>query len=1027
MLLCFFLSGFAALLYQTAWIREFSFVFGTSSIAVAAVLAAYMSGLAAGAALAGRFLMRVKRPILVYGLLEGGVAVSAIAVPYLIRAATALCRRVLGGHATLPDEGGTALLLFFFAASFLILMIPTLLMGATLPLLTRSAVQRDDQVGPRTGLLYGLNTTGAVLGTIAAAFWLLPALGLRSTVYVGVAVNVLVFIVAARLSRGEALPDPSRAPSTSTATSPSTSTDAGAGTKLALAMLTLALASGIASFTYEVLWTRLLAHILGGSVYAFATMLATFLSGIALGSAVASRLARKREHAARYFAFAQLGIALSSAATFALLDALPGWAASVGAGGGTRHTANALIAAAILLPSATFIGATFPFVVRFVAPDGDAAGLATARTYAWNTGGAILGAVGAAFVLIPQLGYRGTLSVTVAINVTLAVIAGLALARVRRSEGVLLVAAGVAVVVASFFLSPPWRLLVTSPLTIGGETPQRQIRYYGVGRSASVLALQEAGAIRLFANGLPESVIRPPGVPSPPGGMWLATLPAMVRPDVEDMLVIGLGAGAALETVPSTVQAIEVVELEPEVVVANRVVSALRARDPLADPRVQIRVNDARGAMILTDARYDAIVSQPSHPWTAGASHLYTRDFFEQAATHLTENGVFLQWIGLVWIDEALFRTLLATLKDVFPHVHVFIPYPHEEAFFVATKAPLDWRAGARSLVQKVPAECRSLGLGGPEDLLLELAFDEAAVRALAHAAPVSRDDLNLLQTRSPALLGKPQKLEWVRTLQDEYGSRARHLDGMNTGYLTRRLLDRGDRAGAQVVLAAEQDPTQRAITSAWLAGGTRPGFAPESAAQLVTALRADLSSEAAQVAWMQNALPLHARGQAAPADLLAALTGRVRSLRDASLAMARSDWLTAATHDQTLAQFAALEPGHKTAQRLRAAWRLESRDPERCREAAALLDDLHEPGLSDLVGRAQALLYAGAHDAALNAAGAVLRHMANQGKRTLTRPEVTLVRQLQQVIAQIPETPARGMSFAAARETLAFLLGSHK
>ena len=190
---CFLLSGFAALLYQTAWLRQFSIVFGTSELAVAAVLAAYMGGLGTGAAVAGRLLGRIRRPILVYGLLEGGVALSALCVPALLDGASWLHVKALGGLLELPESGGLARPLYYLFVSFLILALPTGFMGATLPLLTRYAVRQDAQVGPRIAWLYGINTAGAVLGALTAAFLVLPALGLRATVWVGVAVNGLVF------------------------------------------------------------------------------------------------------------------------------------------------------------------------------------------------------------------------------------------------------------------------------------------------------------------------------------------------------------------------------------------------------------------------------------------------------------------------------------------------------------------------------------------------------------------------------------------------------------------------------------------------------------------------------------------------------------------------------------------------------------------------------------------------------------------------------------------------------------------
>ena len=198
---CFFLSGLAALLYQTAWLRQFSLVFGTSELAVATVLAAYMGGLALGSAIAGRYAGRVTRPVLVYGILEAGIALSALAVPLLLLAARGLYAAILGDQPAPPDAATIGQPVFYLLVAFVVLAIPTGFMGATLPLLIRYAVRTDAEVGPRVALLYAINTAGAVCGTVIAAFALLPALGLNRTVWVGVAVNVLVFFIAAALAR----------------------------------------------------------------------------------------------------------------------------------------------------------------------------------------------------------------------------------------------------------------------------------------------------------------------------------------------------------------------------------------------------------------------------------------------------------------------------------------------------------------------------------------------------------------------------------------------------------------------------------------------------------------------------------------------------------------------------------------------------------------------------------------------------------------------------------------------------------
>jgi len=589
--LCFALSGFAALLYQTAWTRQFSLVFGTSELAVATVLAAYMAGLALGARTVERFLDRVRRPVLTYGLLEFGIGTAALAVPMLLVAAEQLMVALLGGQAEPPSSEGWVQTSFYVLTAFVVLVLPTALMGTTLPLLTRHAVHTPEQIGSRTGLLYAINTLGAVGGALAGAYVLLPALGLTRTVIVGAAVNVAVFGLAALIARAS----PTARPSLH---KPSTANLARHRQRVPLFggwapgyrwILPVMLASGAVSFLYEVLWTRMLGYVLGGSIFAFATMVASFLLGIAGGSLIASRFARTRQMALIGFVICQLAIALCSAGIYlGLSTLLPERAGLAG---------NAPVAMAVLLPATLFIGATFPFAVRILTDDPGNAAAATARVYSWNTVGAIAGALLAGFVLIPELKFEGTIYVAVLANLALAL---LTCVTVARAPYVWSTAVLVAAVVVAFLFQPevPEKLLRTSPLNVDRHG---ELRFYEVGRSASVIVLEQDGALMLRTNGLPEALIEMTGTaPKFSGEFWLSPLAVIARPGADSMLVIGYGGGVVLDAAPPSVRHINVIELEPKVIDANRAVTDLRKRDPLLDPRVQIVLNDARGALTLT-------------------------------------------------------------------------------------------------------------------------------------------------------------------------------------------------------------------------------------------------------------------------------------------------------------------------------------------------------------------------------------------------------------------------------------------
>ena len=943
---CFFLSGLAALLYQTAWLRQFSLVFGTSELAVATVLAAYMGGLAVGSAVAGRYANRVTRPVLVYGLLEAGIALSALAVPLLLMAARTLYASILGDQPAPPDAATIGQPVFYLLVAFVVLAIPTGFMGATLPLLTRYAVRTDREVGPRVALLYAINTAGAVVGTVFAAFVLLPALGLNGTVWVGVAVNLLVFLIAAGLARGRR--DSTDADGAIAASSAPSFFSAcirplftGAATfrerirpvfrQQPAWMLPLMLVSGANAFLYEVLWTRMLTHVMGGSIYAFATMLAAFLTGIALGGGLAGKVAEQRERAAIAFALTQLAVGVLSVGIYAWMGPLI--PASL-----TTYTL-ALFAVAVMLPATIFIGATLPLSVRVLARDESQATTSTARIYAWNTVGAIVGAIVAGFFLIPGLGFEGAIRVAVGINFALALWAAVCVARPKPIP-VGLACAGIAAVLVIYSPSRPQAVVSSTGFVLGYLSEPEEI-YYGVGRSSTVMLLGEAGYYYVRTNGLPEASIAVRG--SPPvqdPEKWLTALAVAARPDVEDMLVVGFGGGVVLEGVPPSVDRIDVVELEPKVIEANRLLEGRRNVDPLVDPRFNIIINDGRNALRLTNKTYDAIVSQPSHPWTAGASHLFTREFVVDVKNHLNDGGLFVQWMNSEFVDEGLLRTLAATLAAEFENVRLYHPSA-QVLMFLASEAPLDVelqlaRTG-RPLIDDVMHFSR-LGLNGVEDLLTAMAMDDEGVRSFAQRAEISTDNNNLMATRSRARADGLMLSDLVELFEPydpllRAGSwiHAQMGDRLDYGYITRRLVRMGQVPRATSL--AEVIPDFSSQFEAYGLLFQANGQAEQAREAFDNALRANPLNMQVRYAVAKEYLGLLTRGEA-PEDIQAiadGLSGSAAAVIQGWGYGATSDWPSLAAIDSELGQSRVTDAWYPEVARLRAEWRVnvaENREP---------------------------------------------------------------------------------------------------
>jgi spermidine synthase len=442
-------------------------------------------------------------------------------------------------------------------------------------------------------------------------------------------------------------------------------------------ILPLMFLSGAIAFLHEVLWTRLLARVVGSSIQAFGVMVASFLLGIALGGALGAQLARNREVAARAFALSQFAVAV---AAISVWYALNSWASVP-----TTLFERVVFGLLLLLPLSLAIGVSYPLAVRVLAPDAAGASAASARVYSWNTSGAIVGALVGGFWLIPALRYEGTMQLAVWVSLGLALLAGALLLRPTMRWAIPAVVIGVATA-ALYRPTAPETLLKTSLLRSGKGT----MVYYDVGRSADVVVVRDGARLDLRTNGLPEAGTPVLGaVPSANAEAWMSVLAVLARPASRSALIIGFGGGNVVQAVPPSVTKIDVIELEPKVIAANRAIAAMRLRDPLTDARLNLIYNDARGALALTDKRYDFVVSQPSHPWTASASHLYTREFMLQAKRHLNEGGVFVQWMGAEFTDASLMRSLVATLLDVYREVRVYRP-SNTTLLYMASDAPIE-------------------------------------------------------------------------------------------------------------------------------------------------------------------------------------------------------------------------------------------------------------------------------------------------------------------------------------------------
>lgn len=973
--LCFFLSGFAALVYQMAWLRSLSLVFGTSHLAVATVLAAYMGGLAAGAWLASRYAGRIRRPVLAYGFLELVIAVSSVLVPVFLALAQVLLHELIGHSSEPPDAAGMTQTLFYLVAAFIILGIPTTAMGATLPLLAKDVIHSDGDVGPRVGQLYGLNTLGAVGGALAGGFLLLPYLGLKLALVTGAAINLVVFGIVFVMLRRPAGSDSDMVPATA-ATTPGTSD----GTFHPV--MPLMLVSGMVSFGLEVLWTRLLSHVFGGTIYAFSIMLSAFLVGIAFGSLIAGRLATDRERAGIGFVIAQVGIGCASIGAFALLGLY--------APASEDLLINSIYAFCIIVPSALFIGATFPLAVRIASPGLEETANTVGRIYAFNTVGAIIGSLLAGFLLLPMLGLAGFLQLLVALSAAIAV-ASLLIVALRPPIVPTLGALAVLACIGLFLPTRPDRIIyghVEDTAEAGRE------RFFAVGTSSTVLLREHNGFAFMSTDGLAESVIPRRGMPPIKSSQsWLGGLPLLARPDARDVLIVGFGGGQVIEGLPPSVEKIDVIELEPQVIAANRAFAAERLFDPLADRRVSIIRNDARNAMALTDRRYDVIVSQPSHPWTGGASHLYTREFLALAKGKLAKGGALLQWINLEFTDEELLRSFAATILAEFAYAELYQPEPRV-LLFVASDQPIGLiggQAGVERSLAQAGAHYRAIGLRTKEDLAVISVLDEEGLAAFAAGHAPNTDDLNRLAFHA-RWKGDGLTLEAARRLfgpedplLDPRSDLRAWLGEENLAYVAEQLLQTGqvDRA-CRLPSTILRKAVRLTVAGLCLEQIERPA---EARRILFEAISADSDYAPAQIAVLLMHLPDFAMGRLPPeiASLANRQRGPHRRIFEGWILGAMGDFDRLRMLDGELSQVAPTSLGYPAAVKLRVDWRVATAartgDASHAAEGLTILDSLlatfTSPELYLL--RATAAHFAGDRDALFETTGLLVRYVREQ------------------------------------------------
>jgi spermidine synthase len=778
----FFLSGAAALLYEVVWVRSLSLIFGGTHLAVTTVLSVFMGGLALGSHLIGRRVDEEKNPLRLYGYLELGIALSAVLFIVLMKIYPSVYIFLAQG------KDNSRLYLSFIRVVFacLALLIPTTLMGGTLPVLSRFVSGSHEKMGSHLSFLYGFNTLGAVLGAAAAGFFLLPVYSVSTTIHVAIEANVIIGAAGIILSRRvpAVIRSASQEAGNTKRTIPTEETAEPSHVLSARLVLWGIAVSGFCALGYEVLWTRILTLTIGTSVYGFTIMLVAFLTGIALGSAAYGLLSGalkslRRGVRSRIAGFGAVEIVIGVAAllvTIYIRD-LPAHSmflrkffASKGAGFfDARQLANLTIAFSYLVVPAFFMGVAFPLAGEVTVAYRRKIGSAVGGILTYNTVGAIFGSAVSGFVMIYVLGLERSLQILTVVNIGLGMLVMLSLLNSRLVNIAVggLTAACIVFLAANQDSLKVWDTryfaifrnnqpdAFNTPEKIRDALGNTDVLFYHEGVNSTISVIKPKGGDQaLLVNG---KVVASSTLDDRQCQLTLGHLPMLLHKNPQKVLVVGLGTGMTLgaTSVHPEVEELTLAEIEPAVRPAARTFGRYN-HNVLDNPKLHIIFNDGRNFLLTTKNRYDVITADPIHPWTQGSGYLYTSEYFRIAAEHLRPGGIMCQWLPIYEMSVADLKSVVRTFSLHFNYTMTWLT--QYDAEIIGSNSPIAIDEAALEKRISFPAvreDLRQVKMGTAEDFLSYFVMGTEAMQRFGRDGIINTDDNLYLEFSTPASLGR--------------------------------------------------------------------------------------------------------------------------------------------------------------------------------------------------------------------------------------------------------------------------------
>ena len=743
LLALFFLSGTSALIYQIVWVRMFGLVFGVTVFAVSTVLTTFMAGLALGSLWFGRRVDKGGDPLRLFAFLQLGIGLFGLAFPWLLQGLTCV-------YVHIHQQVGTGFYLrslIRFALSFLLLLIPTTLMGGTLPVLSKFFVKKLKNLGWDIGHLYSVNNLGAVIGVLLAGFLLIETAGIRATIFIAAAVNLFIALVVLAMRRPltaqpEAL-DSQIQNGTEVIVQQDLSEESGAAYPpyvLRLVLWAFAV-EGFTTLAYEVIWTRILLGVSDHkSVYFFSTIVISFIFGLSLGSFIVARFIDLKKNLLALFGFVEIAIGVSAVALLPVFAFLPhvltrihasyggAWWSSVGL--------ESLIFFVVMLIPTTLMGTTFPIVGKIYTLSLNRLGSRIGDIGCLDTVGSIFGAFVAGFVLIPFVGVVNAVVLTALINLVIGAVL-IFFHPAMRSRAKLATAVVLACIVGIACLVAPSGIQFKH---WEDKLPTDKLLYYKEGTSATVAVPASAdGTKRLAING---AITAHASYDDLRVHRMLAYLPMLLQENPKNALVIGLGMGVTAQSlIHPAMDEVDCVELCPEVVDAAAQCFREENDDVLENPKLNLIIEDGRSYLAITNKKYDIITSNAVHVRLSG--NLYTRDFYEICRKRLTKDGVMCQWLPTNWLSETEYQMLIKAFMDAFPHTSLwYVNIYHTILIGTPRKLQIDFNSFKGKLEdKKVKSDLTYVELDDPFPFLAQYVGDEHKLASYVRDAPANTDN----------------------------------------------------------------------------------------------------------------------------------------------------------------------------------------------------------------------------------------------------------------------------------------------